>query len=294
MPNSTSAYSLPLLNPQQQNAENNYQFITVMRLFCPQCVSPTNHKESIKGDSTDIKGLACNSCGHFQPANSIRTKESIKMARRTKSNSEDITPSASPALEQSSAIQPTSNLPISSVSSDVSHGLSLPKFDTNSFLPSDLFTVSSSAPQIDKSKADSAVEAIEKQRHAVRVAGANVALARDVVKLGTEYVRLQGDAIDYATASQENKTKTVKYQTAAVGTQIAEIKLRENQEHLTQSGIQLQGVQSLTPLIREEWEQRIELQKSKVDSVRLSVTKANQKIDADLKKLESSIESGSL
>ena len=207
------------------------------------------------------------------------------MARRTSKDT--------PSEPESTAIQPSYRT-ATTTSNEVSHGLSQPSFDVNSFLPSNLFTVSSSVPETEKSEADKAVSSIEKQRHTMRIASANIGLARDVVKVGTEYVRLKGDTIDYATALQENITKTVKYQTARVNTQIAENKLAETQERLTQSGIQLQGVQSLTPLIQQEWGKRIELQKSKVEDIRLSVVSANNKIEASIQKLESSFESANL
>jgi hypothetical protein len=51
-----------------------------MRLFCPQCQKTRNHKDSIMGVDSDIKGAVCNTCGHFQPVNSVKstTKKGTK------------------------------------------------------------------------------------------------------------------------------------------------------------------------------------------------------------------------
>ena len=51
-----------------------------MRLYCPQCQRVLNHKDSIMGSGTDIRGAVCNTCGHFQPVNSVKstTKKGTK------------------------------------------------------------------------------------------------------------------------------------------------------------------------------------------------------------------------
>lgn len=169
--------------------------------------------------------------------------------------------------------------------SQVNNTLSFPKFDPNSYFATDLFTDSSPLTRTTKEQADEMVQSIEEKRQTVRVATANIQLNQDVVRAGNEYLKLEGLAIDYATTGVNNETKFVNYQVAGVNKEIALNKFDQASERLTQGQLTLAGMQSITPLISQEWEQRRNLKLSQISSLKIEATKAREALEPKMMQL---------
>jgi hypothetical protein len=163
--------------------------------------------------------------------------------------------------------------------------LSFPKFDPNVYFSTDLFKDTSALNRTTKENADELVQSIEEKRQSVRVAVANLQLNQDVVKAGNEYQKLEGLAIDYATTGVNNETKFVNYQTAGVNKEIALNKFDQATERLSQGQLTLAGMQSLTPLITDEWEQRRALKLSQISSLKIEATKAKEALEPKMMQL---------
>src|SRR3569832_147909 len=167
----------------------------------------------------------------------------------------------------------------------VGNTLSFPKFDPNQYFSTNLFKDTSSLERTTKEKADEVVQSIEEKRHSVRVATANIQLNQDIVKAGNEYVKLEGLAIDYASTGVINETKFVYYQVAGVNKEIAQNKFDQGNERLTQGQLTLAGMQSLTPLVAQEWEQRRNLKLSQISSLKIEATKAKEALEPKMMQL---------
>jgi hypothetical protein len=169
--------------------------------------------------------------------------------------------------------------------SQVPHGLNLPTFDVNQYFASDLFSNSSTLPETEKEDADKTVESIEKKRQTVRVVAANIGLNQDIVRVGNDYLKLEGLAIDYGTTQRNNATKFVNYQTAGVNTEIAVNHYDQAQERLTQGRKVLAGMRSITPLIDDEWNQRRDLKQSQIKSLQVMAIQAKQALEPKVMQL---------
>jgi hypothetical protein len=169
--------------------------------------------------------------------------------------------------------------------SQVNNTLTFPKFDPNSYFVTDLFTDSSPLNRTTKEQADEMVQSIEEKRQTVRVATANIQLNQDVVRAGNEYLKLEGLAIDYATTGVNNETKFVNYQVAGVNKEIALNKFDQAAERLTQGQLTLAGMQSVTPLIFQEWEARKSLKLSQISSLKIEATKAKEALEPKMMQL---------
>lgn len=169
--------------------------------------------------------------------------------------------------------------------SQVNNTLTFAKFDPNSYFATDLFSDSSPLTRTTKEQADEMVQSIEEKRQTVRVATANIQLNQDVVKAGNEYLKLEGLAIDYATTGVNNETKFVNYQVAGVNKEIALNKLDQASERLTQGQLTLAGMQSITPLITQEWEARKSLKLSQISSLKIEATKAKEALEPKMMQL---------
>jgi hypothetical protein len=163
--------------------------------------------------------------------------------------------------------------------------LTFPKFDSNAYFAADLFTDSSPLNRTTKEQADEMVQSIEEKRQTVRVATANIQLNQDVVRAGNEYLKLEGLAIDYATTGVNNETKFVNYQVAGVNKEIALNKFDQAAERLTQGQLTLAGMQSVTPLISQEWEARKSLKLSQIISLKIEATKAKEALEPKMMQL---------
>jgi hypothetical protein len=169
--------------------------------------------------------------------------------------------------------------------SQVNNTLTFPKFDPNSYFATDLFKDTSKLERTTKEDADKLVQSIEEKRQTVRVATANIQLNQDVVKAGNEYLKLEGLAIDYATTGVNNETKFVNYQVAGVNKDIALNKLDQSHERLAQGQATLAGMQSITPLIGQEWEARKSLKLSQISSLKIEATKAKEALEPKMTQL---------
>ncbi len=169
--------------------------------------------------------------------------------------------------------------------SQVNNTLTFPKFDPNSYFAPDLFTDSSPLTRTTKEAADEMVQSIEEKRQTVRVATANIQLNQDIVKAGNEYLKLEGLAIDYATTGVNNETKFVNYQVAGVNKEIALNKFDQANERLTQGQLTLAGMQSITPLISQEWDARKSLKLSQISSLKIEATKAKEALEPKMMQL---------
>ncbi len=182
-------------------------------------------------------------------------------------------------IVQTKAAQPYTGL------SQVNNTLTFPRFDPNAYFATDLFKDTSKLERTTKEDADKLVQSIEEKRQTVRVATANIQLNQDVVKAGNEYLKLEGLAIDYATTGVNNETKFVNYQVAGVNKDIALNKLDQSHERLAQGQATLAGMQSITPLIGQEWEARKSLKLSQISSLKIEATKAKEALEPKMTQL---------
>ncbi|MBE9182525.1 hypothetical protein IQ268_28655 [Oculatella sp. LEGE 06141] len=172
---------------------------------------------------------------------------------------------------------------------DVEHGLQYPEFDPNAHFATDLFSDSSPLPRTSKVDADAACASIEEKRQTLRLAQSNIALNQDAVSTGVAFQKLVGTVIDHGTAQVNNHTKFTGYQTARTNLETAHVKWGQAQERLYQEQAILDGMVELTPLIREEWEQKRGLKQSRIADLKQSVFEANAKLDADVRQLASAV-----
>jgi hypothetical protein len=169
--------------------------------------------------------------------------------------------------------------------SQVPHGLSFSSFNPDNYFAKDLFTNSSPLNETEKEEADRAVESIEKKRQTLRIVGANIALNTDVVKVANDYRKFEGFVLDYATTGVNNEIKFINYQTAEVNRDIATNRFDQAQERLTQGQRVLAGMQSITPLIDQEWEQRRSLKQSQIHSLKVAAVQAREALEPKLMQL---------
>jgi hypothetical protein len=169
--------------------------------------------------------------------------------------------------------------------SQVNNALTFPKFDPNSYFATDLFKDTSKLERTTKEDADALCQSIEEKRQTVRIATANIQLNQDIIKAGNEYLKLEGLAIDYATTGVNNETKFVNYQVAGVNQDIALNKLDQANERLAQGQATLAGMQSITPLIGQEWEARRSLKLSQISSLKIEATKAKEALEPKMTQL---------
>lgn len=172
---------------------------------------------------------------------------------------------------------------------EVEHGLSYPEFDPNAHFANDLFTDSSPLQRTSKVDADAACASIEEKRQTLRIAQANIALNQDVAITGVAFQKFLGSVIDYGTAKVNNHSKFIGYRTAQTNLQTAQVKLGQAQERLIQEQVILDGMVEMTPLIREEWEQKKALKASRIQDLKQSVFEANAKLDGEIRQLASAV-----
>ncbi|MBW4489945.1 MAG: hypothetical protein KME12_19355 [Trichocoleus desertorum ATA4-8-CV12] len=168
---------------------------------------------------------------------------------------------------------------------EVDHGLNFPEFNPNDHFASDLFSDSSPLPRTSKAEADVACASIEEKRQTLRVAQANIALNQDAAGTGVAFQKFVGTVIDYGTTKVNNHSKFINYQTARTNLDMAQTKWNQAQERLIQEQAVLDGIVEMTPLIREEWEQKKALKASRIADLKQSVFEANAKLDADIRQL---------
>jgi hypothetical protein len=224
------------------------------------------------------------------PLNSRKSKKSKDQSDETAI--QDTSPQdTSPVVEDTSA--PSQITPVlfdsSVLGNQVEHGLAYPEFSPNDYFAGDLFADSSKLSRTTKGDADAAVAAIEEKRQTVRIVKANIGLNSDLVEVGNDFQKFIGNVIDYSTTKVNNQTKYTNFETAGVNQQVAGVKLSQALEKLTQEEIVLGGLTELTPLIREEWRQRKELKKSKIEDLKNAVYSANSKLDAQIQRIADTV-----
>ena len=185
----------------------------------------------------------------------------------------------------SKAALPTKTAQSYSDLSQVNNALTFPKFDPNTYFATDLFKDTSALDRTTKEDADEMIQSIEEKRQTIKVATANIQLNQDIVKAGNEYLKLEGLAIDYATTGVNNEVKFVNYQVAGVNKEIALNKFDQANERLTQGQLTLAGMQSITPLISQEWEARKSLKLSQISSLKIEATKAKEALEPKMMQL---------
>lgn len=206
-------------------------------------------------------------------------------SRKPRSRRSDVELSGSSSSPQHS----TSSLPAAFDLGAVEHGLNYPEFDPNAHFANDLFTDSSPLPRTSKADADAACTSIEEKRQTLRVAQGNIALNQDVVNTGVAFQKFVGTVIDYSTAKVNNHSKFIHYQTARTNLETAQVKWGQAQERLYQEQAILDGMVEMTPLIREEWEQKKALKHSRIADLKQSVFEASAKLDADVRQLTNAV-----
>lgn len=138
-----------------------------------------------------------------------------------------------------------------------------------------------------KEEADATCEAIGHRSQRARVVRANLQYNRELVAAQTDYQKLVGGAIDLATAKVNNQTKYTQYLGAGVQLQSAETKLAQAEEKLTQEQTTLEGLESFTPLVKAEWEQKKLLKQSRIDDLKQAVYHASRQLDDGLREVAS-------
>ncbi len=192
---------------------------------------------------------------------------------------------ATAVANQSSNVSNRSNGSSGYLSADnVPHGVTIPQFEINGAVPSDLYSASSSIPELGVREAKKAQVKIARQENALDVAIANAKLGRKAVKLAIELENLKGDAVDLHTARINTGTKVVKSISADTDYQIESSKLEQKEAQLEQQQIATAGTQSLTPLVQEEWQLRYEQKSVANEAIRVDIEKA--RADVDVKRID--------
>jgi hypothetical protein len=221
------------------------------------------------------------------PLNSRQPRKSKNNSETTDSSIQENSPVV--ADTSGSRVATPSVFEASSLSNLVEHGLIFQEFNPNNYFPTDLFTDSSPIQSTSKLDADKQVASIEEKRQTVRILRANIGLKNDLVQAGNDDQKFIGNVIDYSTTKVNNQTKYLNFQTAGINQQVAGIKLSQAVEKLSQEEIVLGGLAELTPLIRDEWQQRKELKKSKIEDLKNAVYQANSKLDAQIQRLADTV-----
>lgn len=156
---------------------------------------------------------------------------------------------------------------------------------TATFTPSDytaldLFSDSSSLPRISKQAADQAIQAISEKRETLRLIGANLQLNTDCFKVGSLSEKMTQASITYQIDGVNTQSKMVGLESANVNLLIAQSKLNQTQEKLNHQNIELQGLQSETPLRQRYWEAKLSLIESRISQVELAKFTLDSKIGA--------------
>lgn len=166
-------------------------------------------------------------------------------------------------------------------------GVTLPQFNPQEFLATDLFSDSSNAPRTTKAEADVMVDSIEEKRQSMRVASANMALNTDILKVGVSSEKMAQAAIDYGISKVNTDTKLVQYDIANVQYETQVVKLHQAGEKLVHEQITLDGLKNETDQRRRFWGEKYQLGESRIKQVAL----AKYQLDAKIGAIETSAES---
>ena len=159
-------------------------------------------------------------------------------------------------------------------------GLSLPTFDPQQYLATDLFSDSSSLNRTKKEEADEMIDSIEEKKETLRVAGANLELNTEVIKTGVKSEKMMQAGINYGTARVNTETKLVNFDTANIQYDIAVSKLHQTGEKLIHENITLQGLRAETDQRQRYWQEKYSLGEIRINQVHQAKYKLESKISA--------------
>lgn len=169
----------------------------------------------------------------------------------------------------------------------INHGLNVSTFDANNYLPSDLFSASSSLESRTKAEVDPIVDQIEGQIQFLRIPEANLRLTKEIVKLDNTSRQIEGLLIDRQTTLVNNGTKYINFQSALTDQSIADTKYLQRLEALNQEQSTLSGMRLLTPLIGEYYQAQKDLKETKIRAIQQGANYASQKLDEQLRQMAS-------
>ncbi|NJR74092.1 MAG: hypothetical protein HC773_11400 [Scytonema sp. CRU_2_7] len=109
----------------------------------------------------------------------------------------------------------------------VQHGVTIPQFDVNSAMGTNLYSSESTIPETSIQDATRHRRVVARQSNSLDVALDVTARNRKALKLATEIRHLEGDAVDYHTAGIQTATKAVRNQIADRDYQIEDSKLEQ-------------------------------------------------------------------
>ncbi len=270
-----------------------------MRLYCHVCGKLQAFT------ATSSNSIACEKCNHQQPTNNMATKntkggltgskrfkesENEGSGSRLKHATEKVKETASNTTPTTPTIPTSSNIIGSGLNNSNSQrsrsiqneygGLSLPTFEPQQYLATDLFTDSSSLSRTKKEDADAMVDSIEEKKETLRVAGANLELNTEVIKTGVKSEKMVQAAIDYGTAKVNTETKLVNFDTANVQYDIAVSKFHQAGEKLVHENITLQGLRAETDQRQRYWQEKYSLGEVRIKQVHQAKFQLESKISA--------------
>ncbi len=160
-------------------------------------------------------------------------------------------------------------------------------FNPTEYVASNLFADTSTLPRTTRVDADKAIQSISEKRETLRLVGANLQLNTDAYKVGSLSEKMNQANITYQSDGINTQAKIVGFEVAGVNLQIAQSKLSQTQEKLAHQNIELEGLQSETPLRKLYWTAKLSLIESRISQVEL----AKFQLDAKIEAIESEAES---
>ncbi|MTJ10734.1 hypothetical protein, partial [Anabaena sp. UHCC 0204] len=181
--------------------------------------------------------------------------------------------------------QETVNLNPTPVNSKTVHTAAT--FEPSQYIASNLFADTSTLPRTTRVEADKAIQSISEKRETLRLVGANLQLNTDAYKVGSLSEKMNQANIIFQSDGVNTQAKIVGFENANVNLLIAQSKLGQTQEKLAHQNIELEGLQSETPLRKLYWTAKLSLIESRISQVEL----AKFQLDAKIGAIESEAES---
>lgn len=166
----------------------------------------------------------------------------------------------------------------------IAHGVPIHKFDLAGAISGSLYSSESTIPEMGIVEATEHQMKIARQSNALGVGIAKTQRDRKALKLANELRLLEGDAITYHTTGIQNATKGIHNQIADREYHTSVFKLAEKDALLEQQQITTGAVQTLTPLIAEEWRLLIAQQQQKNESLKVDLERGQA--DMDIKRIQ--------
>ncbi|WP_026730775.1 hypothetical protein [Fischerella sp. PCC 9605] len=172
------------------------------------------------------------------------------------------------------------------LASSVPHGVTIPQFDLNNAIGSNLYSAESSIPETETSEASKQRQIVARQNNSLDIALDVIKRNRKAVKLAIEIEGFQGDAVDLYTQKINTGQKVVKSQIAFTNLKVEQSKLEQTQELLVQQENATTGTKNLTEPKREEWDLKQQLQVATNESLKVDIQKAQKRKEEKLAALE--------